>query len=664
VSARDRRTCVEVSQEAALTALAGVTANQAGPPSSAFAAWWRWWEDQDDDAAVRRLVGGFALSRAEAELLTLLLAAEVSEPVARAGADAVAAAGGVAGGGTPLWLACRAIDGLDASALARSGPLLRLGLVEATDGPRIEARIRLTDAVLDRLLGDPVVDPVLSALTRLLPDSPEMRESEPEADDVAALPPSVARLAGELAKALTSRGPTGVPPVVLARRSGPDELARALRNLGLTPRSLFAEDLPDDPPAVERLALCWSREAALDAAALVVVDLGDRKHTSALAGFVDRVLGHVVLVAAQPPDGLGRGVQVLREEPDGPDAMLRRWARMLGPERTRRVGPGLGPVAAHFRLDESAIARAVATAGPVIDETIDETTAAAAVWHVAARSVTPSPRPGLRILEPAYTWDDLILSPDTEAALRRVEMHVRHAARVLDDWGFAARLGGRDGWRGRGVAALFAGPSGTGKTMAAEVIAASLDLRVMAIDLSQLISKYVGETSKNIAAAFDEAERSGAVMVWNEGDAVWGSRGGVANAVDRHVNAEVGDLLQRIEEFSGFTLVTTNLRQAIDPAFLRRFRFIVDFPMPSETERLRLWRSAFPPATPVDQLEWERLAGLPLTGGAIRNVALGAAFLAAEAGTPVDRSMIEAELAQELRKHDLPMPRLRWAESS
>ncbi|HET7429877.1 MAG TPA: ATP-binding protein [Nocardioides sp.] len=654
-----RRTCLLVSQEATLAALAG--------EPDAFADWWRWWEGQDVDAPVRRLVAGFALSRPEAELVAVLLASCASERAARAVARAVDDEGGVGGPGLPLWLACRMLPGLDVSALARSAPLLRLGLVDLTTGvPRVEARLRLVDALVDRLLGDPVLDPVLTARMQLVPDAPPgMREPPPGDDDLAAVSTASRRLAEELSTALGARGPLGVPPLVLARRSGTGELGRALRALGLMPWSMRATDLPDDPEEVETLALRWSREAALDAIALVVDDDGASTRP-ALSSFLDRVLGHVVLVGPQAPEGLARGIHVLTERPDGPDAMLLRWARELGPERTRRIGPGLGPVAAHFRLDEATVARTVATAGPAIDAAPkgDPEAAAAALWHVAARAVTPVPRPGIRIMEPAYTWDDLVLQPETEATLRRVEAHVRFAARVLDDWGFAARLGGREGWRGRGVAALFAGPSGTGKTMAAEVIAASLDLRVMSIDLSQVISKFVGETSKNIAAAFDEAERSGAVMVWNEGDAVWGARGGVGNAVDRHVNAEVGDLLQRIEEFSGFTLVTTNLRQAIDPAFLRRFRFIVDFPMPSPAERLRLWRSAFPAATPVEPLAWEHLADLPLTGGSIRNVALGAAFLAAAARTPVTRAMIEAELGHEMRKQDLPMPRLTWSEPS
>jgi SpoVK/Ycf46/Vps4 family AAA+-type ATPase len=271
--------------------------------------------------------------------------------------------------------------------------------------------------------------------------------------------------------------------------------------------------------------------------------------------------------------------------------------------------------------------------------------------------VSPAiPVPGVSVVEPVYLWRDIILAPAIEAALRRVETHVRHATTVMDDWGFGERMGSR----GRGVAALFAGPSGTGKTMAAEVLASSLDLRMLVIDLSQIISKYVGETSKNIAAAFDLAERSGAVMVWNEGDAVWGARGTVGNATDRHVNAEIGDLLQRIEAFRGFTVVTTNLRQAIDPAFLRRFRFAIDFPMPSEGERLRLWQQAFPKTAPLDVVDWRALAALPLNGGSIRNVALGAAFLAAENGSRIDGRLIAAELAEELRKHDQPMPAINW----
>ncbi len=622
-----------VAEAVALVALSGTAAEESS--TDPFAALWSWLEDTDSESTPRRLTDGFGLARPEQALVALLLAVETSEAVARAAAAASAAAGGVPDGGLPLWLACRAVPGLDVGALAATRPLTWFGVV-LTSGPvpRIETRLTLSPAVVDRLLGHAAAEPAIAARMGRVPDS------RPEAPLVAALE-----------TALAGRGPLGLPPLVVAPGGTVGELGAALHALGLEAWQLAAGTLPDDPVERERLALVWSREAALDGAALVVH--GTPPSVEALAGFLDRVVGHVVLVAERAPDGMARGVHGLSPVGDDLDTARRRWAAALGPDRAGRVGAGLTRVAAQFRLDPGALDAAVAAAAPALDAARDEQTATAALWHAAARAGTPLPLAGVRITEPAHRWDELVVPPPTAAALRRIEVHVRHAARVFDDWGFPSR-------RGRGVAALFAGPSGTGKTMAAEVLADSLDLRVMTIDLSLVISKWVGETSKNIASCFAEAERSGAVMVWNEGDAIWGARGGVGNAVDRHVNAEVGDLLQRIEEFSGFTVVTTNLRHAIDAAFLRRFRFVVDFPLPARDERRRLWAAAFPPAVPVHLPDREALADLPLSGGSIRNVALGAAFLAAEAGVPVTPAMIETELAHELRKQDLPVPRLAW----
>ena len=261
---------------------------------------------------------------------------------------------------------------------------------------------------------------------------------------------------------------------------------------------------------------------------------------------------------------------------------------------------------------------------------------------------------GIRMVEPAVTWEDIVLPASLCATLRRITAHVRHAHLVMIDWGFARAAAGR----GTGVAVLFSGPSGTGKTMAAEMLADALDLPMMLIDISQITSKYIGETSKNVAAAFAEAERTGAVMVWNEGDAIWGARGTVGSATDRHVNAEVGDLLQRIEAFTGFTIVTTNLKAAIDPAFLRRFRFVAEFPLPGVAEREAIWRRVFPAAAPiaVAEEEWRLLASVALSGAAIRNAAVGAAFAAATEGGPIRLAQIAEEIAGELRKIGQPMP--------
>lgn len=637
-----------IAESMSLSVLTAIARGQR--PADGFAPLAQWLERARPDSPLRRMAEGFDLSPAELRLVVLLLAAATSEPVARAAAEAVTADGGVAGGGMPVWMACRAVGEPRPAMLAAALPLVRFDIVEVDPpAPRVEARLTLTPPVVDRLLGRPVRDPLLAGRTGPVA-VPEAAYGVEDGLPVA------------LARSLASRGPLGTPPLVLLPDVALDDIARALASLGLTPWRIAGDDIPQDAEWRDRLAARWSREAMLDSAALVIDGTGPP--AGAVASFADRVLGHVLLMGHQVPDGLTRGCHVVPPPADSPAAAVRRWADALGPERAARLGRGVDRVAAQFRLDAKGIAAAASGASAAVGAAPDANSATAALWHVAARSFTPSPLPGVSLVEPAYTWEDIVLPPATEAALRRVECHVRHAAQVFDDWGFAARVGGRGSWRGRGVAALFGGPSGTGKTMAAEVLASSLDLRVMVIDLSQVISKWVGETSKNVAAVFEAAERSGSMMVWNEGDAVWGTRGGVATATDRHVNAEVGDLLQRIECFSGFTVITTNLKHAIDPAFLRRFRFVVDFPLPSEAERLRLWRSAFPPQTPVEPMRWEALASLPLTGGSIRNVALGAAFLAAAAGRAVDRTMIETELAEELRKQNLPVPHVTWEASA
>jgi SpoVK/Ycf46/Vps4 family AAA+-type ATPase len=201
---------------------------------------------------------------------------------------------------------------------------------------------------------------------------------------------------------------------------------------------------------------------------------------------------------------------------------------------------------------------------------------------------------------------------------------------VVDDWGFGARTS-----RGLGVAALFAGPSGTGKTLAAEVLAGALALDLYRVDLSQVVSKYIGETEKNLRQIFDAAEAGGVVLLFDEADALFGKRSEVKDSHDRYANIEVSYLLQRMESYRGLAVLTTNLKSALDSAFLRRLRFIVQFPFPDAGRRAEIWRRAFPAAAPTDGLDPARLAQLTVAGGVIHNISLSAAFLAAEAGEPV-----------------------------
>jgi SpoVK/Ycf46/Vps4 family AAA+-type ATPase len=223
-----------------------------------------------------------------------------------------------------------------------------------------------------------------------------------------------------------------------------------------------------------------------------------------------------------------------------------------------------------------------------------------------------------------------VVAEPERRTLRELVMHVRHRTQVHERWGFAAK-----GARGLGVSALFAGPSGTGKTMAAEVFARELRLDLYRIDLSVVVSKYIGETEKNLRRVFDAAEQGGAILLFDEADALFGKRSEVKDSHDRYANIEVGYLLQRMEAYRGLAILTTNLKSALDPSFLRRLRFVVQFPRPDAAARREIWLRTFPDRTPRDGVDVDVLARLDLTGGSIRNVALRAAFLAADAGVPV-----------------------------
>lgn len=238
-------------------------------------------------------------------------------------------------------------------------------------------------------------------------------------------------------------------------------------------------------------------------------------------------------------------------------------------------------------------------------------------------------RPNLRL-------DELVLSETSERALHALLAHVRQRDRVHGEWGWDER------GRGLAVTALFVGPSGTGKTTTAEAIAAELGLDVVAVDVSQVMSKYIGETQKNWAKLFERCE-SGAVMLVDEGEAILGARTKVRDSHDRYANLETSYLLQRLETFRGIAIVTTNARESLDPAFTRRMRFIVQFPFPDAGQRAELWRHAFPPGVPTEGLDTGRLAQLAVSGGTIAQVALQAAFLAADDGAPVEmRHLLEA----------------------
>ncbi|MCR9088150.1 MAG: ATP-binding protein [Rhodobacteraceae bacterium] len=254
-------------------------------------------------------------------------------------------------------------------------------------------------------------------------------------------------------------------------------------------------------------------------------------------------------------------------------------------------------------------------------------------------------------ITPQAGWDDLVLPEAQMAQLRLIAEYQRHEAQVLGDWGFREQSA-----RGLGMAALFSGPSGTGKTTAAEIVARDLGAGLYRVDLSAIVSKYIGETEKNIARIFDAAEGSGAVLIFDEGEALFAKRtSDVKDSHDRHANMETAFLLQRLEAYSGCAIVTTNLKAGIDEAFLRRLRVAVEFPFPGTELRARIWRQVFPEAVPREDLDYDALARLAIAGGTIRSVALSAAFMAAAEGTPVTMALIAQAVRQEYSKIGKPL---------
>ena len=243
--------------------------------------------------------------------------------------------------------------------------------------------------------------------------------------------------------------------------------------------------------------------------------------------------------------------------------------------------------------------------------------------------------------------------------LQQITEQVRHRSRVYDDWGYRERLS-----RGLGVTALFSGASGTGKTMAAEIIANALALDLYRIDLSAVVSKYIGETEKNLRRLFDAAESGGAVLFFDEADALFGKRSEVRDSHDRYANIEVNYLLQRMESYRGLAILATNMKGALDDAFMRRLRFVIDFPHPGPAERRAIWERVFPPSMPVAALDLDRLARLDLTGGNIQAIALNAAFLAAAEADAVAMPHILRAARDEYRKLDRPSREqdFRWVE--
>jgi hypothetical protein len=523
------------------------------------------------------------------------------------------------------------------TALSPAAPLRYWHLIELRAGAPLElAALDLDERVAFYLEGHQFLEPRLSGLVQ--PRAPRATRADSRA----------ARLAQSLAR---HRTPGDCPVVELggsgveARRAFFSEVCGPL---GLQPWLLDARDLPASAAEREALARLWERESMLAPAALLIdADTAGNETAPRLRSFLHSLEALVFVSGTAPRPGSARGLLTVEPPPREIASDVARWHAALGP-LAQRLNGSVERTAWQFDLDEPGLATAAAAARAAADDAA----AARALWAGARAQA----RRGLDSLAPRIDtradWDDLVLPTAQLETLRQIAVHVRQRHRVYREWGFADR-----GMRGLGVAALFSGGSGTGKTLAAEVLANELQLDLHRIDLARVVSKYIGETEKNLARVFDAAESSGAILLFDEADALFGKRSEVRDSHDRYANIEVSYLLQRIETYRGLSILTTNLKQSIDGAFLRRLRFIVQFPFPDDAARRDIWARIFPAAMPRDALDLVKLARLNLAGGHIRNIALNAAFLAADEQSPVGMAHLRRAAETEFTKLERALPR-------
>ncbi|HKD84315.1 MAG TPA: AAA family ATPase [Terriglobales bacterium] len=586
-------------------------------------------DEPESPAAIDRLTSLFGLSPFERDLLLLCAGVEMDS---RLGAQCAEAQGHPQRTYVSFGLAMATLSDAHWSALTPARPLRRYRLVEMEAGRSlVSAPMRIDERILHYLAGMNLLDARLQSLLHLCP-YPEWI-----ADDHRSTAIQAAKI---------SESYSVFAPVVHLCGDDPqgheDVAALAAHDAGRQLLAVRAEELPAVGPDLEEFALLWDRESLLLPAALLI-QCGSAGINAPARHLAERLSG-LVFVSSREPVRLDRAFVRFEVDKPTPLAQKQLWQRALG-EAAAGLNGKLDDLAEQFRLS----ARMIFSTGsltPADNGRVDP----GDLWHICRSLARPKLEDLAQRILPHATWDDLVLPPLQTATLRQLAAQVRHRLKVYETWGFSAK-----GRRGLGVSALFCGETGTGKTLAAEVLAHELALDLYRIDLSAVVSKYIGETEKNLKQVFDAAEEGGVLLLFDEADALFGKRADVRDSHDRYANIEVGYLLQRMEAYQGLAILTTNLKSSLDRAFQRRLRFTVTFPFPDAAQREAIWSRIFPAPTPTVNLDMKKLSQLNVSGGNIRNIALNAAFLAAASGAPVAMSHLMEAAKLEAEKIERPL---------
>jgi ATP-dependent 26S proteasome regulatory subunit len=543
-------------------------------------------------------------------------------------------------------------------------PLLKYRLLQMTHHspddptPLLQRLLKLDDRIVNFVLGFRQMDARLGQSARLITPGAEAHPA-PEVEELRV------RM-GDFLKIHFSESQSPPGNILFYLRgpygSGKRKLAETVsHDLGLPVIVGDVEQMLGGPLGFEQAVLLLSREAVLQPAALCLENLDGLlaepdKHRAQLKSLVDAVrtfsrLTFLLGAQAWRLQGWFDNETFVALEMPRTDVVSRKqhWESYLNGHYRFADDVDWGALAGKFRLYPGQMREALAAA-----ENLARWRASAdaqitmADLHQACRAQsTPKLEALAHKIEPKRQWHEIVLPDDQLAQIREICEQVNHRQKVYDEWGFARKLS-----RGRGLNALFSGPPGTGKTMAAEILARELQLDLYQIDLSQVVSKYIGETEKNLHRIFAEAQSSNAILFFDEADALFGKRSEVKDAHDRYANIEVGYLLQKMEEYEGIAILATNLRQHLDEAFVRRMQFIVEFPFPDEESRRRIWQVTFPDETPLAaEVDFSLLAReIKLAGGNIKNISLAAAFYAAGDGGVVRLPHLAQAARREFQK--------------
>jgi hypothetical protein len=587
--------------------------------------------------ALDHLCEAFALSPFERDVLLLCAGMELDSTFA----SHCAAAQNEPRRAYPTFgLALAALPGAHWSALVPAAPLRYWRLIEVGAGETLTtSKLNVDERILHYLAGVPYLDDRLRGLVELVRASGE-------------LPPSHRAVVRKIADlwSQTSRewDRDRIELCGAEQVSKRDIAASACATLGMQLHAIRATDIPIAASEREALGRLWEREAVLGGSALLVdcEDLDGTENIRPALSFMEAVNGLIIVISREPLHSRERpAIRLYVHRPDSAEQRSL-WRHSLGP-MAQELNGWVEALVAQFDLSPTSIRAASAE---VLGTRVGDGRQETALWEACRVQARPRLDDLAQRIEPAAGWGDLVLPGSQRQMLRDIAVHVRQRTRVYESWGFAARSS-----RGLGISALFAGDSGTGKTMAAEVLADELQLDLYRIDLSSVVSKYIGETERNLRRVFDAAEEGGAILLFDEADALFGKRSEVKDSHDRYANIEVSYLLQRMEAYRGLAILTTNMRSALDNAFLRRIRFAVQFPFPDVVQRAEIWRRIFPPDTPLEGLDVEKLARLNVAGGNIRNIALNAAFLAADAEEPVRMTHLMRAARGEYAKLEKPL---------